>query len=72
VGSIVVAETVFAALATTDNEQGRAEAAAIGPDNVGSAYQASFETLPHVRTMPDLISFVRDACGLSHSVPAFA
>jgi len=72
VGSIIVAETVFAALATPIDEQGRDGAIAIEPNDVGNAYQASFERLSQVQTMPDLISFVRDVCGLSHSVPAFA
>jgi len=73
VGSIVVAETVFAALATpVDEQSGRAGAIAIGADDFGTAYPAPFERLSQAQTMPDLISFVRDVCGLSHTVPAFA
>jgi hypothetical protein len=72
-GSIVVAETVFAALATPIDEQGgAARAIAVGAEDVGNAYRAPFERLSQARTMPDLISLVRDMCGLSHAVPAFA
>jgi hypothetical protein len=70
VGSIIVAETAFAALATSADEQrGRTVA---GTDGFGAWRQAPFERLSQAQTMPDLISFVRDACGLSHCVPAFA
>jgi Animal haem peroxidase len=72
-GSIIVAETVFAALATPINEQfGRSGDISIEPDEFGTVHRTQFERLSQVQTMPDLISFVRDVCGLSHAVPAFA
>jgi hypothetical protein len=72
-GSIIVAETIFAALATPINEQGgRAGDIIIEPDDFGSPYRTQFTRLSQVQTMPDLISFVRDVCGLSHAIPAFA
>jgi hypothetical protein len=68
-GSIVVAETLFAALAIPLDEpedSGRCERAE------GSGEERELlDRLTQVRTMPDLIRFVRDASALASSDPAF-
>jgi hypothetical protein len=59
-GSIILAETAFSALARPLEGQ-----------DAGARHGGILDRLADVRTMPDIILFVRDACGLARSVPAF-
>ncbi len=67
--SIIVAETVYGALGQPCGDPSDGAVAAALPR--GSQARGLLDQLARVRTMPDLIVFVRDACGLAHSIPAF-
>ena len=63
-GSIIVAETLFAALASPLEDEREAEGEPVGERGV-------LDRLASVRTMPQLILFVRDASAAAQSIPAF-
>jgi hypothetical protein len=70
-GSIIVAETVFAALAHPIDEPDQ-RVVSEWTDIASSAGGAALLTqLAEARTMPKLILFVRDACDLARASPAF-